>query len=83
LKRNPAVVATLSFTKKLFDNPPLNSVQKTAPIANREQQKSTAEGRKCSQLFSVEHEGGGGKSPPETEQFSPAYQNEAIANLRP
>jgi hypothetical protein len=29
LKRNPAVVATLSFTKKLFDNPPLNSVQKT------------------------------------------------------
>src|SRR5262249_16344195 len=31
-----------------------------APIANREQQKSTAEGRKCGQLFSVEHEGGGG-----------------------
>jgi hypothetical protein len=24
LKRNPAVVATLLFTKKLFDNPPLN-----------------------------------------------------------
>ena len=23
------------------------------------------------------------KSPPETEQFSPEYQNEAIANLRP
>src|SRR5499427_7024728 len=31
-----------------------------APIANREPQKSTAEGRKCGQLFSVEHEGGGG-----------------------
>src|SRR5262249_28038507 len=29
-----------------------------APIANREQQKSTAEGRKCGQLFSVEREGG-------------------------
>src|SRR5262249_45112652 len=28
-----------------------------APIANREQQKSTAEGRKCGQLFSVEREG--------------------------
>jgi hypothetical protein len=25
LKRNPAVVAMLLFTKKLFDNPPLNS----------------------------------------------------------
>ena len=25
-KRNPAVVAMLLFTKKLFDNPPLNSV---------------------------------------------------------
>src|SRR5262249_57209928 len=31
-----------------------------APIANREPQKSTGEGRKCSQLFPVEHEGGGG-----------------------
>src|SRR5262249_13417565 len=31
-----------------------------APIANREPQKSTGGGRKCSQLFSVEHEGGGG-----------------------
>src|SRR5262249_59036140 len=31
-----------------------------APIANREQQKSTADGRKCGQLFSVEREGGGG-----------------------
>src|SRR5215469_11053155 len=30
-----------------------------APIANRELQKSTGGGRKCSQLFSVEHEGGG------------------------
>src|SRR5262249_17641440 len=29
-----------------------------APIANREQQKSTAEGRKGGQLFSVEREGG-------------------------
>ena len=29
-----------------------------APIANREQQKSTAEGRKCGQLFSVKREGG-------------------------
>src|SRR5262249_17151502 len=29
-----------------------------APIANREQQKSTGGGRKCSQLFPVEHEGG-------------------------
>src|SRR5262249_25566223 len=29
-----------------------------APIANREPQKSTAEGRKCGQLFSVEREGG-------------------------
>ena len=28
-----------------------------APIANREPQKSTAGGRKCSQLFSVEREG--------------------------
>src|SRR5262249_43020433 len=28
-----------------------------APIANREQQKSTGGGRKCSQLFSVEPEG--------------------------
>src|SRR6516164_5804901 len=28
-----------------------------APIANREPQKSTAEGRKCGQLFSVEREG--------------------------
>jgi hypothetical protein len=28
LKRNPAVVEMLLFTKKLFDNPPLNSVQK-------------------------------------------------------
>jgi hypothetical protein len=27
-KRNPAVVEMLLFTKKLFDNPPLNSVQK-------------------------------------------------------
>src|SRR5262249_56841667 len=31
-----------------------------APIANREPQKSTGGGRKCSQLFPVEHEGGGG-----------------------
>src|SRR5262252_5463904 len=31
-----------------------------APIANREPQKSTAEGRKCGQLFSVEREGGRG-----------------------
>src|SRR5262245_1552328 len=30
------------------------------PIANREPQKSTAEGRKCGQLFSVEREGGVG-----------------------
>src|SRR5215813_5015892 len=30
----------------------------TAPIVNREPQKSTAEGRKCGQLFSVEREGG-------------------------
>ena len=30
-----------------------------APIANRELQKSTGGGRKCSQLFPVEHEGGG------------------------
>src|SRR6516162_10476132 len=29
-----------------------------APIANRELQKSTGGGRKCSQLFPVEHEGG-------------------------
>jgi hypothetical protein len=29
-----------------------------APIANREPQKSTAEGRKCGQLLSVEREGG-------------------------
>src|SRR5215471_5839792 len=29
-----------------------------APIANREPQKSTAEGRKCGQLSSVEREGG-------------------------
>jgi hypothetical protein len=28
LKRNPAVVEMLLFTKKLFDNPPLNSDQK-------------------------------------------------------
>src|SRR5262249_33873636 len=28
-----------------------------APIVNREPQKSTAEGRKCGQLFSVEREG--------------------------
>jgi len=32
-----------------------------APIANREPQKSTGGGRKCSQLFPVEHKGGGGK----------------------
>src|SRR5262249_40501599 len=30
-----------------------------APIANRELQKSTGGGQKCSQLFPVEHEGGG------------------------
>jgi hypothetical protein len=30
-----------------------------APIAYREPQKSTGGGRKCSQLFSVEREGGG------------------------
>jgi hypothetical protein len=30
-----------------------------APIANREQQKSTGDDRKCNQLFLVEHEGGG------------------------
>src|SRR5262249_24911184 len=33
-----------------------------APIANREPQKSTGGGRKCSQLFSVEHEGERGGS---------------------
>src|SRR5262249_57147318 len=33
-----------------------------APIVNREPQKSTGGGRKCSQLFSVEHEGGGGRA---------------------
>src|SRR5262249_5157895 len=31
-----------------------------APIANRELQKSTGEGRKCSQLFPVEHKGAWG-----------------------
>src|SRR5262249_23052131 len=30
-----------------------------APIANREPQKSTGGGRKCSPFFRVEHEGGG------------------------
>src|SRR5262245_45993690 len=30
-----------------------------APIANRGPQKSTGGGQKCSQLFPVEHEGGG------------------------
>jgi hypothetical protein len=46
-----------------------------APIANREPQKSTGGGRKCSQLFSVEHEGGGGlnvKNP-----AAPAVKREA------
>src|SRR5262249_7001847 len=33
-----------------------------APIANREPQKSTGGGRKCSQLFPVEHEGGAGRA---------------------
>ena len=32
-----------------------------APIANRELQKSTGGGRKCSQLFPVEREGSGVK----------------------
>src|SRR5262249_18741885 len=35
-----------------------------APIANREPQKSTGEGRKCSQLFFVEHEGATPGGPP-------------------
>src|SRR5262249_24953065 len=39
-----------------------------APIANRELQKSTGGGRKCSQLFFVEHEGGGGFKPMVLEQ---------------
>src|SRR5262249_61110841 len=32
-----------------------------APIANRGPQKSSGGGRKCSQLFHVENEGGGGR----------------------
>src|SRR5262249_18290145 len=49
-----------------------------APIANREQQKSTAEGRKCGQLFSVEREGGQGASTLSHLGFQPVQKTPTI-----
>src|SRR5262249_53361397 len=57
-----------------------------APIANRELQKSTGGGRKCSQLFPVEHEGGRGAGNPAaglakaTAQSERDYFNKCEAN---
>src|SRR5262249_39658403 len=62
-----------------------------APIANREQQKSTAEGRKCGQVFSVERENARDSSrvwrenaqePPDAPIYIPRHKNHARRGSR-